>query len=75
MHELRFLVPDMSCGHCTAAVRAALEAVPGVSEADVSLDTKIAIILSSSPLETSQIEEIIRGAGYTPSPVSAEGAG
>jgi copper chaperone len=70
MHEVRFQVPDMSCGHCTAAVQAALETLAGVSAVDVSLDTKMIIVRSDIRIEASDVEAAIRGAGYTPGPAA-----
>ena len=37
-------VNGMTCGHCVAAVTKALEKVPGVQKADVSLEKKQAIV-------------------------------
>ncbi len=38
-------VTGMTCGHCVAAVRNALEAVPGVHSADVTLTPPRASVL------------------------------
>ncbi len=35
-----FAVPGMTCGHCEAAVRQALEALPGAHDVQVDLATK-----------------------------------
>lgn len=36
----RFFVPDMSCGHCTAAVSAALSSLPDTGEVTVTLQSR-----------------------------------
>jgi copper chaperone len=40
----RLSIPDMSCGHCKAAVTAALTSVPGVAQVEVDLDDRTARI-------------------------------
>ena len=66
MREVRLKVPDMSCGHCTAAVHQALEGLPGTIEVDVSLETKVVKIICDSEIEMSALMGAIKGAGYTP---------
>lgn len=70
MNEIRLKVPDMSCGHCTAAVRGALQDIPGVNSVEVSLDTKLAKIICDSPIEVADLIGVIQAAGYTPEPAS-----
>jgi copper chaperone len=41
MNTITFSVPDMSCGHCRAAITAEVNTVPGVETVEVELDTKI----------------------------------
>jgi copper chaperone len=43
-------IPDMSCGHCKAAVTAALTAVPGVIAVNVNLENKSAEVTGSAPV-------------------------
>jgi copper chaperone CopZ len=38
--RLTYSVPDMSCGHCRAAITGEVERVPGVGSVDVDLDAK-----------------------------------
>lgn len=44
MRELVLKVEGMSCGHCVKAVEEALQAVPGVVEASVSLADSEAVV-------------------------------
>ena len=37
-------IDGMTCGHCVASVKRALEAVPGVESADVSLAGRRAVV-------------------------------
>jgi copper chaperone len=66
MKETRLKIPDMSCGHCVAAIRNALETLEGVEEIDVSLDTKTVNIRAIEELEEGDLVAAVRSAGYTP---------
>ena len=37
MQQIRIAIDGMSCGHCVAAVRGALEALPGVTVQSVEI--------------------------------------
>jgi len=54
--ELR--IEGMTCSHCVAAVRGALERMPGVDEADVSLKNRSAVVRGSNLNATSLIKTI-----------------
>ncbi len=66
MKELSLKVPDISCGHCVAAVRDALETMEGVQEVHVSLEARTVLVRGTDELAPSEIAEAIREAGYTP---------
>jgi copper chaperone len=66
MKETRLRIPDMSCGHCVAAVQRALETLEGVEAVDVSLETKIANIQAIEELGVDDFLGAVRAAGYTP---------
>jgi copper chaperone len=66
MKEFKLKVPDISCGHCVAAVRAALEGVEGVEGIEVSLDAKAVHVRGIDELDISDILGAIRAAGYSP---------
>jgi copper chaperone CopZ len=55
-------VTGMSCGHCVAAVTRALEKVPGVEKAAVSLEQSEAVVTGSA--EPGVLLEAIREEGY-----------
>lgn len=62
-HELR--VEGMSCEHCAQSVVQALEAVPGVTGADVSLEGRKADVrIESDAVSTDQLIEAVAEAGY-----------
>ena len=66
MREIRLKIPDMTCGHCVAAVKGALEVIEGVEEVDVSLETKTANIRAIEELGVQDLVDVVRAAGYSP---------
>jgi copper chaperone CopZ len=64
MNETRtYVVPDMSCGHCRAAITAEVVEVAGVDAVDVDLETKV-VSVSGSGLDDAAIRAAIYEAGY-----------
>ncbi len=63
MTEITYTVPDMTCGHCTAAVTAGLEAVAGVADVDVDLQTKL-VVVRGKGLDDHALRAAIADAGY-----------
>ena len=58
-------IEGMSCGHCTAAVTKALSSLQGVSEANVSLEAKQAIVeLSDDSVTDVVLKEAVEEAGF-----------
>ena len=57
-------IDGMSCAHCAARVRNALDAIPGTSSS-VDLASKTATVTSESPVPDSTLEEAVAAAGYT----------
>ncbi|UXX85269.1 heavy-metal-associated domain-containing protein [Roseovarius pelagicus] len=58
----RFDVPDMSCGHCTAAIEKAIKAIDPT--ATVTCDTGTRKVEVESVLNEHALSEAIRNAGY-----------
>jgi len=61
--ELKYSVPDMSCGHCRAAITHEVEQVAGVSSVDVDLDTK-RVTVAGQQLDDAAVRAAIDEAGY-----------
>jgi copper chaperone CopZ len=57
-------IDGMSCGHCVAAVRRALEATPGVEVTHVAIG-EARVRLDPTRVDRSAIEATIEEAGYT----------
>ncbi|MBO0906225.1 heavy-metal-associated domain-containing protein [Jiella sonneratiae] len=68
--SVQFTVPDMSCGHCEAAIRGALgDALPGRA-VTVDLAAK-RVAVAAAAAETETAADAIRSAGYEPQPAGA----
>ena len=65
MIEKTFNVPDMSCGHCKAAVEDELNELPGVEKAnaDVARGT-VVVRYDAGEVSTEQLKHAIEEAGY-----------
>jgi Cu+-exporting ATPase len=57
-------IEGMSCSHCTARVKKALEALDGVSTADVSLDDKQAQVTFTAPVSDQTLAKAVTDADY-----------
>jgi copper chaperone len=58
-------VPDMSCGHCKAAIEGELGKLP-VAEASANLETKVVeVVYDEDRVDERQIRAAIEEAGYT----------
>ena len=66
MTDVTFAVPDMSCGHCKAAVERELNGLFGVehSNADVEKGT-VAVRYDEGEVSNEQLITAIERAGYT----------
>ncbi|RTL44341.1 MAG: copper chaperone [Burkholderiales bacterium] len=62
----RFHLPDMSCGHCVAAITEALKAADPQARVDIDRDTRTARVDSQLPRE--RLATALSEAGYTPAP-------
>ena len=65
MTEKTFNVPDMSCGHCKAAVEGELKELPGVEKAnaDVGRGT-VEVSYDEGTVSTEDLKGAIEEAGY-----------
>lgn len=62
MHQ--FSLPDMSCGHCVAAITEAVKAADAQAQVAVDLASKTASVDSTLPRET--LAAALAEAGYPP---------
>lgn len=57
-------IEGMSCGHCVASVKSALEAVPGVEEAEVNLVEGRATVEHGSETRAEDLADAVKEEGY-----------
>jgi copper chaperone len=66
MTEKTFNVPDMSCGHCKAAVEGELNRLSGVEAASADIEKgTVEVFYDESRVGNEQLVEAIEEAGYT----------
>ncbi len=70
METKSYSVPEMTCGHCKAAVTRELEDVGGVEAVDVDLDTKL-VTVRGDALDDAALIAAIDEAGYDAQAVAA----
>jgi Cu2+-exporting ATPase len=57
-------IQGMMCAHCTAHVKQALEDIPAVQQAEVSLELAQAVVDLSAPVEDETLRQAVAVAGY-----------
>ena len=66
MTEKTFNVPDMSCGHCKAAVEGGLKEFPGVEKANADIGRgTVEVSYEDGTVTTEDLKDAIEEAGYT----------
>ena len=66
MTDTTFKVPDMSCGHCKAAVEGELNKLLGVENSNADLENGTVVVrFDESRVSTEQLKGAIEEAGYT----------
>lgn len=69
MKTLNLAVTGMSCKHCQAHVKEALEKVPGVSSAEVDLEGAKACVKADDSVTADALVKAVEAAGYGASPL------
>ena len=66
MIEKTFNVPDLSCGHCKAAVEEELNELPGVEKANADVARgSVEVYYEEGTVSTKDLKGAIEEAGYT----------
>lgn len=63
---MKFNVPDMSCGHCTAAIDKALRSAD--PDADVTTDLNDKTVSVTSSKDAQALMAVLKDAGYPATP-------
>jgi len=64
MSKQTFHIPNMACEDCMRTIKSQLRVDPAVQSVDFTLGKKLLTV--SSTLERTEVEDLIRAAGYTP---------
>ena len=60
-----FKVPDVSCGHCKAAIESALDTVAGVNAASVDVEGRsVAVTYDETVVDRTGVVRAIESSGY-----------
>lgn len=62
--EVLLIVDGMTCGHCTARVEKALNAIPGVRDAHADLETKRVTAVTDGKTDLDTMKKAIEDEGY-----------
>ena len=66
MTEETLRVPDMSCGHCKAAIEGELNKLSGVERANADVEKgTVEVSYDEAAVTTEDLKEAIEEAGYT----------
>jgi copper chaperone len=68
MAELKLDIQGMTCGHCVASVRRALEATKGVTVKDVRIG-EATVSYDESEVTPTHLVQVVEDEGYSPSVV------
>ena len=68
--ETKIGVEGMHCGGCANRVKNALSALKGVKSVDVSLENKMATVISKQALNESEIKQAIEDLGFSVSSIA-----
>ncbi len=58
-------IEGMMCAHCEATVKKALEAVPGVTNAEVSHEAGTAVVTLAEPVANGLLKQAVEAKDYT----------
>jgi copper chaperone len=61
--NLSYNVPEMSCGHCVAAITGEVTKLEGVSAVSIDLETKV-VSVTGADLQDAAIRRAITEAGF-----------
>lgn len=66
---IAFEVNDMTCGHCVGTITKAVKAIDANAQVNIDL-AKHRVEIESTVVGSSQMEDAISAAGYTPLPAT-----
>ncbi|MDA2969938.1 MAG: cation transporter [Actinomycetota bacterium] len=66
--ELKFKVPEISCGHCKQTIESTIGSLDYVQKVDVDIENKLVSVDSNQVVDLSDFEKLLDDHGYTIEP-------
>ncbi len=66
MNEKTFIVPNISCGHCTAAIEEEVSEMAGVTAVAAAIDTRQVTVTWQEPATWDTINALLHEINYPP---------
>ena len=66
--ELKFKVPEISCGHCKQTIESTIGSLDYVQRVDVDIENKLVSVDSNQVVDLSDFEKLLDDHGYTIEP-------
>ena len=63
--EIKFKVPEISCGHCKETIENTLSTVSQISETNVDIESKSVNVKLSEELDIKVLADLLDEQGYT----------
>jgi copper chaperone len=63
--ETKFIVPEISCGHCKETIESTVSNIESVVSVAVDIEQKSVAVKSTSDLNLSLVSEVLDEQGYT----------
>lgn len=64
MNQETYSIPNISCGHCTSAIKSELEDLDGVAKVGGNIEAKTVTVLWDSPADRNQIIDRLKEINY-----------
>ena len=65
MEQVTLMAPDISCGHCVAAIQTAVGGIDGVESVQADEATKyVTVVFDPARIELTQITSVLEEEGY-----------
>jgi copper chaperone CopZ len=61
--ETRYAIAGMTCHHCVAHILEEARLIPGVTDADLTLEGAVLTLVSDAPVDFAQVQAAVAEAG------------
>ena len=63
--EIKFTVPEISCGHCKETIESAINTIESVQEVSVNINEKLVKVNSTDVIDMTFVTHLLDEQGYT----------